>query len=359
MADVRRTGIIAAFLLVLASVATPAEDRVFFMELPPEVLPSDVGANAFAVVGTFFNGGALNWMPTSGTRDIGGRSAVAVSTDGSTVIGRALDDRGLENAAIWTGGTSWRLLGSFTPDAQPCDQLLSGSFGASDDGKVIVGLGWNGCRIAHAFRWEEATGMIDLGSTTANSSRANNVSGDGRVVVGWQEDAFGFRQGARWVNRTQTLFVGPQGGVVGEAFDANRDGSFIVGAHCNPADPRAIAAWAWTAADGVRCYPVTVPPRLPNHPYSAFMQATSDDGRVIGGSLSFGLDAEALLWIDGQLHFLVDYLRANGYPDAFRGWVNTGFVTGVSPDGRTIVGYGAGPRTFQGYLITLPPRGSK
>jgi probable HAF family extracellular repeat protein len=95
--------------------------------------------------------------------------------------GNALDARGLENAAIWTGGRDWRTLGSFTPNAQPCDLLLSATFGASDDGKVLVGLGWNGCRIAHAFRWEESTGMVDLGtSVPGESTRANNVSGDGR-----------------------------------------------------------------------------------------------------------------------------------------------------------------------------------
>jgi hypothetical protein len=74
----------------------------------------------------------------------------------------------------------------------------------------------------------------------------------------------------------------------------------------------------------------------------------------MGGSYSFGLDSESLLWLDGQVYFLRDYLRQNGLPDAFDGWVNTGFVTDVSPDGRTLVGYGAGPRTFQGFMVLLP-----
>ena len=36
--------------------------------------------------------------------------------------------------------------------------------------------------------------MVDLGSSTANSTRANNVSGDGKVIVGWQEDPDYLRQ---------------------------------------------------------------------------------------------------------------------------------------------------------------------
>ena len=37
-----------------------------------------------------------------------------------------------------------------------------------------------------------------------------------------------------------------------------------------------------------------------DRPYSALMMATSDDGRVIAGSLSFGLDAESVIWFDGE-----------------------------------------------------------
>jgi hypothetical protein len=83
------------------------------------------------------------------------------------------------------------------------------------------------------------------------------------------------------------------------------------------------------------------------------MFSTSEDGRVIGGSQSFGLEADAVLWIDRSPFYLKDYLRAHGVPTAFDGWINTGFITGVSPNGRVLVGYGAGPRDFQGYIVIL------
>jgi hypothetical protein len=51
---------------------------------------------------------------------------------------------------------------------------------------------------------------------------------------------------------------------------------------------------------------------------------------------------------------LKDYLRANGVPNAFEGWINTGFITGMSRDGRVLVGYGAGPRNFTGYIVIMP-----
>ena len=98
------------------------------------------------------------------------------------------------------------------------------------------------------------------------------------------------------------------------------------------------------------------PPGIPIHFYQTIMLATSDDGRVIGGAFSFGLESQSLIWLDGQPYFLKDYLRANGVPDAFEGWVNTGFVTGVTSDGRVLVGYGAGTRAFQGFMVVLPER---
>jgi probable HAF family extracellular repeat protein len=349
---------VAVVTLAHGDPALSAEDRVWFMELPSGVLPRDVGANASVIAGIFANGGALYWMPTSGVQSIGGTSTNAISLDGKTIIGRAFDSQRHENAAIWQGGKEWRLLGSFTPDAEACDLLLSGSFGASDDGRVIVGLAWNGCRYARAFRWEESTGMVDLGSSNGQSTRANNISGDGSVVVGWQQDLTGFRMGAKWTGRTQELFKGPSG-MVGEAFGVNRNASIVVGATCDPQKPEPSSAWKWTINDGMRCFPVERPAYLPRYPYQTVMVATSDDGRVIAGSFTFGLDAESLIWLDGEPSFLKDYLRQNGYPDAFRGWVNTGFVTSVSPDGRTLVGYGAGPEDFQGFLVLLPKRESK
>lgn len=333
--------------------AAPPKGKPLLIELPPEALASDVGAGGFVVAGTLYPFGSFTWLPTSAVKRMEGLATVAVSRDGKTLVGRALDARGLENAAVRTIDTDWRPLGSFTPNAQPCDRLLSGSFGANDDGTVVVGLGWNGCGYAHAFRWEESTGMVDLGSLTGQSTRANNVSGDGRVVVGWENDPTGPRLGAKWVGRTQEMIRGPNG-PVGEAFAVNRDGSIIAGVRCDFSGSLPATGWKWTAAGGVRCLPVQRPLSIPNRPYSVLVNTMSDDGRVMGGAFSFGLDSEAIVWFDDEVVFLKDYLRANGVPDAFEGWFNTGFVLGMTPDGRTLVGYGAGPTTFQGYMVVLP-----
>ena len=195
--------------------------------------------------------------------------------------------------------------------------------------------------------------MVDLGSTVAGrSSRANGISGDGKIVVGWQEHTTGPRQGARWVDGKQEMFAGPDG-FVGEAHGANSDGSIIVGQTC-----RILGASRSKRVDldGARGRSVRGRAAPAAQRAIGIMFSTSEDGRVIGGAHSFGLESEAVLWIDRSPSYLKDYLKAHGVPTAFDGWVNTGFITGVSPDGRILVGYGAGPRDFQGYIVIWEPR---
>src|SRR5262245_45470837 len=131
-----------------ATAAQPAGDAIM-ITLPREVLPFDVGANGFVAAGGFFSGGAFHWMPTGGTVDIGALTASGVSRDGKTIVGSALDRTGLENAAIWTGAKTWRTLGSIG-GARPCDALLSSALDVNADGRVVVGLAWDGCSYARA-----------------------------------------------------------------------------------------------------------------------------------------------------------------------------------------------------------------
>lgn len=338
-----------AVLMVALTAGIRAQDQALLIYLPEGSTPTAVNATGTIVVGSRTTPGAVYWMPTTGEIFLGGFGAAEVSRDGRTIVGTATDARRIRQAGTWLRAAEWRLLGGIAPNAAPCDDTLSSAFGANADGKVIVGLGWNGCNIARAFRWEEATGMVDLGSTVAGrSSRANAVSGDGKVVIGWQDQATGMRQGARWIDGRQELFAG-SGGAAGEAQAANSDGSIVVGQTCRfgALDQ---AAWMWTARDGVQCVPI---PRPRVGGFLGIMLATSEDGGVIGGAHSFGLESEAVLWINRTPSYLKDYLRAHGVPTAFEGWFNTGFITGVSPDGRILVGYGAGPRDFQGYMVIL------
>ena len=177
----------------------PAQRHAPPHRVPPGALACDVGAGGFVVLGNFFSGGALTWMPTSGRHALGGHGGRGQPGRQDHRRPRARRARPRERRDL-EGGTDWRLLGSFTAGRaalRPAPQRRVRRQ-RRRQGRRRPWL--ERLQLAHAFRWEESTGMVDLGSTNAGeSSRANNVSGDGRVVVGWQEHATGFRQGAKWI----------------------------------------------------------------------------------------------------------------------------------------------------------------
>jgi probable HAF family extracellular repeat protein len=362
---VRATRLLLAMLLLAPTLTARTSDQTLLMELDPRsgALPSGVSAGGAVVVGAFDRGGGFYWMPTTGVISAGGVSAAKVSRDGRTIVGTVLDSRRIFQAAIWLRAAEWKLLGSFSADAAPCDAFLSTALDTSSDGRVVVGLARNGCALAHAFRWEESTGMADLGSSVAGRATfAVGVSGDGKVVVGHQEAATGFNQGSRWVDGRQELFPGPDG-FVGTANAANIDGTIVVGRICSPAavaltDPNFQSAWVWTRRDGTQCLPAPSRRVSPGPVIIVEANATSDDGRVIGGGQNVGgsPDSDAVIWIDRSPAYLKDYLRANGVPDAFETWVNTGAITDISPDGRILVGNGAAMGGFRGYIVILGDR---
>jgi probable HAF family extracellular repeat protein len=306
-----------------------------------------VSANNLVVVGNLAGGGGFYWMPTKGVIFNGGEGSNDVSGDGRTIVGSAKDSGGVSQAGIWIRSTEWQLLGSFTPTAVPCETTLSGAYGVSRDGQVVVGVAKDGCALSHAFRWTASNGMVDLGSSVqGQASSALDVSGDGNVVVGYQEAANGVRQGARWLNGRQELIPGVDH-YVGQAWGTNVDGSVVVGRDCRPALGNDQSAWVWTAQAGTKCLPapqkITVPGPGVGPAVGVQARATSDDGQVIGGGQDVGgsSDSNAIVWIGGRPAYLKEFLRANGVPNAFADWVNTGTITGMTPDGHILVGYGA------------------
>src|SRR3954453_13216477 len=354
------TACTAVVLVSLSNFGIRADDKTLLIELEErsQSLPTAVSASGAVVVGGLNeSGGAFYWMPTTGVVFAGGGTADGVSRDGHTIVGSATDSRGIKQSAIWQRGTEWRLLGSFSASAAPCDTSLGRAAHTSANGQVVVGFAYNGCAIAHAFRWTEATGMVDVGSSVqGRSSFARGVSADGNVLVGYQESAVGFQQGARWAGGRQELITGPEG-PAGTAMASNADGSIVVGRVCIPASGPVgdQSAWMWKVQGGTTCLPA--PKRLlsPGPAIIVEAAATSDDGQVIAGSQSVGgsADSNAVIWIGGQPAYLKEFLQANGLPNAFRSWINTGTITGISPDGRVLVGWGAALGGFRGYLVVL------
>ena len=367
---------LGAALVVLASLgiaeAAPPAGKPVFIHVEG-LAPTSVGQNGFVVAGDFTEGGAFQWRPTSGVTLVGGGQAY-ISRDGSAMVGSIFDSNNRNQAAKWEGGRSWRVLGPLVPGALPCDSSSSFAMGTSGDGRVVVGGGYYGTDPAHpcdfytAYRWEESTGYVLMPTLTGDYTRAHAVSADGRVVVGI--DAAGVWRGVKWVDGKHEIIQGPLGPVV-SAWAVNRDGTVIVGSGCTvdlPNQPP--TGWSWTAAGGVKCHTAEPPRWVPwiignSHNYNTYVRAVSDDGRVMGGDIEFDTaqgDEESVIWFDGEPVYLRDYLRANGYPDAFAGHENTGKITGVSADGRVLVGHNGGffgAINRWGFIVILPELGAK
>jgi probable HAF family extracellular repeat protein len=139
--------------------------------------------------------GNAAWLWTSSNGLIGlgtlpgasNAGALAVSEDGTVVVGWANDKKGRTNPFRWTQTTGMRSLGF----------LQGGNWaqatGASTNGNVVVGYGnttqncpsgLSSCNAA--FRWTMATGMVELPILTGKAwSVTTGVSADGRTVVGY------------------------------------------------------------------------------------------------------------------------------------------------------------------------------
>jgi len=349
-----------------AEAAPPAGTPVFIQV--QGLAPTSVGLSGFIVAGDFTEGGAFFWMPPSGVTLIGGESG-NVSRDGRTIVGRLRDANKIDQPAMWAGGTSWRLLGPLVPNAQKCDQTLGFATATSGDGRYVVGGGYHStslataCNFFSAFRWDEAGGYVLLSDAEGRVTRADAISADGRVIVGYQSGTITAAEGVKWVDGRKEVIRGPLG-PVGFARAVNRDGTLIAGTACTPDLPnRPPSAFAWSAAGGVQCYPIEAPiwvRWVRGFNYNTYIYAVSDDGRVMGGDIQFDTAAgeeESVLWFDGEPVFLRDYLRDHGYPDAFKDHINTGRITAVSPDGRTIVGHNGGvfgAVNRNGFIVILP-----
>lgn len=218
--------------------------------------------------------------------------AYDISTDGTVIVGSRNPAIGPENGFRWTGTTGMVELGT------------GPAYGVSADGSVVVGENQGS-----AFRWTEGTGAVGLGSGVAH-----DVSADGSVVVGSSPGgAF------RWTQSTGMVAIG---GDTANAVSA--DGSIVVGR--NGAE-----AFRWTQGTGMVGLGI-----LPGKTFSSALGISADGSIIVGhsGNAAFIWDAA------NGMRPLQDVLVNDfGLGSSFSNWQLVS-ATGISPDGRTIVGSG-------------------
>ena len=213
-------------------------------------------------------------------------------------------------------------------------------------GSVVVG-GTNDGAAANApraFRWTEATGMVNLGVLNeGRSSKAHGVSDDGNVVVGYSEISTNFSIRAfRWTQATGMVSLGAiNNGNSSEAMEASADGGVVVGYAADGAANNADRAFRWTQDGGM----VNLGVINGGNVSRAF--DVSADGKVVVGESTYNTDAidayksadyRGFRWTQATGMITVEqWLAANGVSVGPE--MTTSRASSVSADGNTVAGY--------------------
>jgi probable HAF family extracellular repeat protein len=213
--------------------------------------------------------------------------------------------------------------------------------GISDDGSTLVGWGNTSVRIGtkfynidQAFRWTEATGMVNLGDlpndNPSPSSNAYAVSADGSVVVGRATAPIQGKEAFIWTEATGMIGLGdlPGGGFQSEARAVSADGSIVVGMANSGTQGK--EGFVWTSGTGMvglgRADAVGV----------------SDDGSIIVGRKS----SKAAIWVKDEDGVYVSRdlktVLEQDHGLDLTGWTLR-YARDVSGDGLVITGNGINP----------------
>ena len=367
---------IAALAAGIVLLAQPARAAVTFEFLFDDGYPLAVSANGSVVAGNSSGGGFVpfRWTQATGMvslgrpASVGGGGVPGMSADGSKVastIGSI--DLTYSTQGLWSQASDWQeLMPPAPPDGGTQDGSYGSVWGLSGDGNTVIGI-YNrpgqGNR-AHASKWTQATGVVDLGGTiTGQASRANTVNYDGSVIGGWVETPQGPWRPAVWADGSIQLLTDydPLTNVgIGEVRAVSASGDIVVGfARSALTSPRGLTKWTrvngtfggpqflgWV--DGTETTGLNVP------------YAVSTDGRIIVGYCTFDgspFNTTGFVWT--QQTGVVDvntWLADNGV------FVDPNFTIqslgAMTPDGTQIFGHGqmlTPPYTRRAFRITTPP----
>jgi hypothetical protein len=320
--------------------------------------PLSVSTDGSVIAGNLANGsfGPYRWTQGTGVVDLGrhtwsgGAGLTVMSADGTKIAATigSLDST-YNTQGLWTQGSGWQELGPYPADAGQVDISKGSIWGLSGDGTTPVGLYWRsgiGNR-AHASKWTQATGIVDLGGTvTGQASRANAVNFNGSVIAGWVETRQGPWRPATWDNGTCVLLTNYDSltvGGSGEARVVNPAGTIIAGFAIDPVTNQKNAAM-WKKTGGIwgpTQYLGFIDGSEPGHGITT-INAMSADGSIAVGYASYAgdpFDVAGFIWTqDTGVIDIRTYLANNGV------FVDPNFyirgMYAMTPDGSKLYGYG-------------------
>ena len=327
-------GVGAAFLLNAGSTALAQPS---FQALP-------CCATAISADGRVVAGGGYRWTQETGLVELGSLPpprdwatvACAASADGSVIVGYGLAELGLDYQAFrWTQDGGIVGIGD-------ASSTWSIAWGVSGMGDVVVGEARTG-RGIQAFRWTTPDIMIALGSLTGSrgTSVARGVSSNGSVIAGYSLNSDRNYEIFRWTAEKGMVGLG----TLGFALAVSGDGTAIVGRAGPNGFPEAFRHTAETGLVGLGDLPGA-------DNWSEAVAVSADGSIVVGESFTDLPGGGAFIWDEThgmrQLHAV---LLDAGLDVA--GWTLS-VATGISADGRTIIGRGIDPENnYLPWLATL------
>ena len=293
--------------------------------------------------GTIFLGGLAGAVLFAGAAqaeiipvDLNG--VVGVSADGTEVAGTSVSN-GSNRAFRWTqsgGAIELGYLGSVA--------ATSYARSISANGLAVVGASMNNSGQLEPFRWHESSGMAGLGFLPNSTyGQAYGVSADGGVVVG-RSDVSNVPHAFRWTSSGMTDLGTMTGGSGGAASAVSGDGDVVVG--CGNSSSFGSEAFIWTQATGMNGLGGALPSDTPHYSNTqscatavAFVPAVptvSDAYTVVAGTRTLysdtGLETQAFRWSEATGKVGLGFLPGDTDSNA----------TGISADGRVVVGQSSG-----------------
>jgi len=226
-------------------------------------------------------------------------TVIAISRDGSVVVGTGTSAQNLREAFRWTLDSGMVGLGNLLPPGAPVRPNPIGPFsstasGVNANGDVVVGYSVSETTDhQEAYRWTQETGMTALGfldgfEPRTSRSRPQDVSDDGSIIVGvnhaFGSNIIGSDSGAfRWTKSDGMVDLGGPPEFTGwERHEANLisgDGAVIVGASSSGSPLFERALWRWTKQAGFSVFD-----QSPSALRSSSATDITPDGSVIVGS---------------------------------------------------------------------------
>jgi len=314
-------------------------------------------------------------------------SAVAVSADGSTVVGNVT---GIAPGPFcWTKSAGVSLLRNSSGNSPGVANAISGN------GSVIVGTTYGAP--SEAWRWTGGFAVAIPQLTSSNASSANSLSTDGSIIAGDVEQngawgpfvltgttlepitlppdlfsangttmsangavvavniALGMGGSAayQWANGTLTRLPGSSG-LDSVAIAVSPDGSVVIGSMHVDLSSNPPVPFEWTNGAVTA---LTPPPGYQGSgAINASATGASDNGSTIVGYMATTSSDQSVAFIYNQASGVQDLqqiLTGEGLGSSLTGWTLTA-ATAITPDGNTIVGDGIDPQgQTEGWIARL------